>query len=134
LLVETKPEVDFCRPENADKWKSIKKRTKQVGIGFAWMGEKELFRQPRFDNITLLQLYRACAVDRDVAYLLDQALAKYPVVALKDLQRLPKDPLLIRDTVLALIVHRYFWTDLDRPLGEDSLIQKVTSLFPDKRN
>lgn len=132
LLVETKPDWDFRREENAVKWPRIQEAAGKLGFGFVWMNDDKLFHQPRWDNVTLLQLYRANEIDVDLANLIDRAFGRQPVIALKDLQRLSNDALLVRDTVWALIVHRYLWTDLNRPLNEESLIQKVTRPFIDR--
>lgn len=132
LLVETKPEADFLSERNVYKWPLIKERTRQLGLGFAWMNETELFRQPRFDNITMLQLYRSCAIDLNIANLIDRAFAQHPVIALQDLEHLSQDSLLLRDTVLALIVRRHLWSNFDQPLNAASLIQKVSAPFVDR--
>ncbi|WP_374650533.1 Tn7 transposase TnsA N-terminal domain-containing protein [Dongia sp.] len=131
LLVETKPEWAYRAEGSEEKWRSIKESARALGLGFVWMGEKELLRQPRYDNLVFLQIYRSSGVDLDIAHLIDQAFARQKVISLKDLQTLSEDRLLVRDTVATLLVQRHLWTNLDLPFNEESLIQKVSSPFID---
>lgn len=123
LYVEVKPSKFLAGPELRARLALIKPAIEQAGADFQCITETVLRREPRYNNICVLQHYRSFRPPVKLARLIEFEFSKRDEIPMSDLRAIAEDSLLLRDSVRSLILRRWLVTDLDQPLSDQSVIR-----------
>jgi hypothetical protein len=123
FALEIKTYKDAIASENLARWPAIKVALADEGLGFKVLTDRLIRKRPRYSNIVELQAYRTMHIEEGgLVSCIDEALCKKKQLALRDIYRFSDDIQFAHDAVMALIVQRHLWVDIDAPIGPGSVI------------
>jgi hypothetical protein len=123
FALEVKYYDDACSPKNRARWPAIKAALAHEGLGLKILTDRHIRKEPRYSNTIDLQAYRTMRPEEGgLASRIDEALCKTKQLTLRDIFRNSNDAQFAHDTVMALIVHRHLWVDLDLPIDLETVV------------
>lgn len=123
FYVEVKPSEYLEEEDTAHRLSLVEPVINKAGADFLRISERTLKREPRYDNICLLQHYRSFKPPIEIVRLIELEFTKRHQIPISELRTVDQDGLLVRDSIRSLILRRWLVTDLDKPLNDSSVIR-----------